>query len=252
MLFRSVGPAAFPGACGARPARGVGGFLIAEALLSFAPVAVLGRAIGWPASLRKPAAGQLAAIAAAPDAVALGYGLYLLYSVLVAPVMIVLAARVFGGLQLPAALAAAAFAAMSALARAIAILRWLTVMPALATAHAGADAAQRWQIERLFDAISTCGGGIGKVPRVSLLMAAALGTLCVAAWRDVAPPRWLCASGALVAVLLAGLPVPVFRGPELVPVSAAVSALSLWMLSAGVWVMRSSTQRPGAGAGALQ
>ena len=81
----AVGPAAFPGACGGRPARGVGGFLIAEALLSFAP-----------------------------DAVALGYGLYLLYSVLVAPVMIVLAARVFGGLQLPAAAAVAAFAAMSA------------------------------------------------------------------------------------------------------------------------------------------
>ena len=77
-----------------------------------------------------------------------------------------------------------------------------------------------------------------------------LGTLCVAAWRDVAPPRWLCASGALVAVLLAGLSVPMFRGPELVPAAAAVSALSLWRLSAGVWVMRSATQRPGAGAGA--
>ena len=129
-------------------------------------------------------------------------------------------------------------------------------MPALATAHphahAGADAAARWQIERLFEAISTCGGGIGKVPGVSLLMAAALGTLCVAAWRDVAPPRWLCASGALVPVLLAELPVPVFRGPELVSAAAAVSALSVWMLSAGVWVMCSAPrlQRRGAGAGA--
>ena len=126
-------------------------------------------------------------------------------------------------------------------------------MPALATAHAGAgagagadaDADARWQIERLFEAISTCGGGIGKVPGVSLLMAAALVTLCVAPWRDVTPPRWLCASGALVLVLLAGLSVPVFRGPELVPVSAAVSALSLWRLSAGVWA-----PRPGAVAGA--
>ena len=117
-------------------------------------------------------------------------------------------------------------------------------MPALATAHAGAgagadaDASARWQIERLFEAISTCGGGIGEVPRVSLLTAATLDTLCVAAWRDMAPPRWFCASGALVAVLLAGLSVPVFRGPELVPVSAAVSALSLWRLSAGVWAPR--------------
>ena len=125
-------------------------------------------------------------------------------------------------------------------------------MPALAAAHTSADAAQRRQIERLFDAITTYCGGIGEVLGVSLLMAAALGTLCVGAWRDVALPRWLGASGALVAVLLAGLPVPVFRGAELVPVSAAVSALSLWMLSAGVWVMRSAAQRPGAGAGAWQ
>ena len=228
-----------------QPARGVGWFLMAESLLSFAPLAVLGRAIGWSASLRKPAAEQLAAIAASPDAVALGYGLYLLYSVLVAPVMIVLSARTLGGLNRPAACVVAAFATMSALARAVGILRWLTVMPALATAHAAADPAARWQLERIFDAVTVYGGGIGEVLGVSLLMAAALGTLCVSAWRDGTMPRWLCATGALVAVLLAGLSAPVFRGPDLVPVAAAVSALSLWMLCAGVWALR-----PGAAAGA--
>lgn len=86
---------------GMPPARGLGALLIAEALLSFAPVAILGRAIGWPASLRKPAAEQLAAIGAAREAVAFGYGLHLLYSLLVAPVLIVLAARALGGLQRP-------------------------------------------------------------------------------------------------------------------------------------------------------
>jgi len=70
------------------PGRGLGLLLVAEALLSFAPVLILGAAIGWPASLDKPAAEQLAAIGANADAVALGYGLYLLYSILVAPVMI--------------------------------------------------------------------------------------------------------------------------------------------------------------------
>ncbi len=66
--------------------RGLGLLLIADALLSFAPVAILGAAIGWPASLDEPAAEQLAAIAAAPGGVAFGYGVYLLYSILVAPV----------------------------------------------------------------------------------------------------------------------------------------------------------------------
>ena len=80
---------------------GLGALLIADALLSFAPVAILGAAIGWPASLDKPAAEQLAAIAAEPGGVALGYAVYLLYSILVAPVMIGLAARTFGGLNQP-------------------------------------------------------------------------------------------------------------------------------------------------------
>jgi hypothetical protein len=111
----------------ATAARGLGVLLIADALLSFAPVVVLGAAIGWPASLGKPAAEQLAAVHAQADAVALGYGLYLLYSLLIAPLMIGLAARAFGGLNRPLPATVAAFAALSALARAIGILRWLTV-----------------------------------------------------------------------------------------------------------------------------
>jgi len=70
---------------------GLAALLVAEALLSFVPVAILGAAIGWPASLRQPAAQQLEAIAAHPEAMALGYAVYLLYSILVAPVMIGLA-----------------------------------------------------------------------------------------------------------------------------------------------------------------
>lgn len=219
-------------------ARALGALCIFEAMLAFAPVAILGSAIGWPASLRKPAAEQLAAIVGAPDAVALGYGLYLLYSLLIAPVMIVVAARALGGLQRPAAAVVVAFASMSALARGVGILRWLTTMPALALAHAAADTAGRLQIERLFDALTAYGGGIGEVLGVSLLMAAALGTLCAAAWRDAAMPRWLCVLGCLAALLLAGLSAPVFGGPALVPAAAAVSLLSVWLVGVGVWVMR--------------
>jgi hypothetical protein len=123
----------------------LGGLFIAEALLSLAPVVVLGAAIGWPASLDAPAAQQLAAVGAAPDAVRLGYVLYLLYSMAVAPLLIVLAARTWGSLAHPAAATVAAFAALSALARCIGILRWLTVMPVLAQAHDGADPATRAQ-----------------------------------------------------------------------------------------------------------
>lgn len=213
------------------PARALGVLFIAEALLSFAPLVVLGSAIGWPASLGRPAAEQLAAVAAAPDAVALGYMLYLLYSVLVAPLMIWLTARVFGGLASPLAAMVAAFAALSTLARAIGILRWLTVMPALASAHAAADAASRAQIELIFSALTAYGGGIGELLGVSLFMAMSLGLLCLGAWRRAALPAWLAGSGLLSALLLAATPIGL-------PVAAAVTGLTLWMAAAGVWCLR--------------
>ena len=218
--------------------RGLGALLIADALLSFAPLAILGPAIGWPASLGRPAAEQLAAIHANAGMVALGYGVYLLYSILVAPVMIGLAAKVFGGLQRPVAATVAAFGALSALARAIGILRWLTVMPALATAHAVADPATRGQIELVFTAVTAYGGGIGEVLGVALFMALALGTLCVAALRSGGMPRWLAGLGLASTALLAGLLLPVFGAAGVVPVAAAVSLLSVWMLAAGVWAQR--------------
>jgi hypothetical protein len=230
--------AATADATASRTGIGLGSLLIAEALLSFLPVIILGAAIGWPASLGQPAAVQLAAIADKPGAVALGYGVYLLYSILVAPVMIGLAARSFGGLHRPLAATVAAFGALSALARSIGILRWLTVMPMLATAHASSEPALRTQIEWLFTGLTVYGGGIGEVLGVSLFMAASVGTLAVGALRCRAMPTWLAAMGLLCAVLLAGLALPVFRGPPIVPVAAAVSLLSAWMLAAGVWVWR--------------
>lgn len=219
---------------------GLGSLLIADALLSVAPVVILGAAIGWPASLDNPAAVQLAAIAAEPGGVALGYAVYLLYSILVAPVMIGLAARTFGGLNHPLAATVAAFGALSALARSIGILRWLTVMPLLANAHAGAgtDPALRQQIEWLFTGLTEYGGGIGELLGVSLFMALSVGTLSAGALVGGQMPRWLAGLGLLSSLLLAGLALPVLRGPELVPVTVAVSLLSLWMIAAGVWVIR--------------
>jgi hypothetical protein len=182
---------------------------------------------------------QLSAIAANADMVALGYGLYLLYSILVAPVMIGLAARAFGDLQRPLAATVAALATLSALARAIGILRWLTVMPALAAAHAAADPAARAQIELVAAAINEYGGGIGEILGVSIFMALSLGTLCVAALLRGGLPRWLAGTGLVSALMLAALALPSLRIDLQMPVAAAVSMLSLWMLVAGVWLLGS-------------
>jgi hypothetical protein len=212
----------------------LGLFLIAEGALALAPLAILGPAIGWPASLDAPAAQQLAAIQAAPGALQAGYGLYLLYSLLIAPLMIVLAARQFGGLHRPLAATVAALGALSALARAIGILRWLTAMPELATAHAAAEPAQRAVIEQVFAATTAYGGGIGELLGVSLLMALSLGLYAGASLVLRLGAAWLNTLGLVAALLLAGLALPAFGGPDLVPVAAAVSVLSVWMWAAGL------------------
>lgn len=229
-----------------RLSRVAAALLILDGLLSLAPVVILGGAFGWPDSLRLPAATQLQAIAAKPDALALGYGLYLLYSMLIAPTMVVLTARVFGGLQSALAGTVAVLAGLSALARSIGILRWLTVMPALALAHAGADPAQQQVIHTVFTALNLWGGGIGELLGVSLFMALALGILSVGAWAQQRMPLLLCAVGLITALLLAGLSLPALRIPVEVSVAVAVTLLSVWMWAVAAWLLWAK-RAPGGG-----
>ena len=238
-LHRSAAPPASDSNAPTRlGSRLLGALLVAQGLLALAPMAILGPAIGWPASLDNAPGEQLSAIAGAPQAVAAGYGVYLLYSVLIGPMMIALAARLFGGLQQTAAATVAVFAGLSVLARSIGILRWLTAMPVLATAWVAGDAATRADLERVFLALNEFGGGIGELLGVGLFMAIALGTLVVAAWRRGVMPGWLAALGVVSAGLLAGLILPAIGVPVQVPMAAAVSTLSVWMLATGVWMLR--------------
>jgi Domain of unknown function (DUF4386) len=223
------------------PAGGGGWLLILTALLAFAPLVILAPAIGWPASLGNPAAMQLEAIGKAPGAVQLGYGVYLLYSILVLPAMIAIAARVYGtqpgGLARPMALTVIVLAALSVIARSIGILRWLTVMPELSAAHAKAGAADKAMIEQVFEAVHTYGGGIGELLGVSLFMAAAVAIVCVSALRNGSMPKLLAMLGLVSAALLFGLFLPAVGVGIAVPVAAAVTTLSVWMLAVGVWMI---------------
>jgi Domain of unknown function (DUF4386) len=222
----------------AQPSRALAVLLALEALLSFAPVAIMAPAFGWPGSLDEPAAQQLSNLLAHPQAVIWGYGLYLLYSMLIAAVGVAVAARWGGGLGQTWASAAAAFMALSALARSVGILRWLTVMPVLAAAHAAGDPAARAQTEALFDAVHAYGGGIGEVLGVSLFMGLGLIAWAVAARQASVASTGFIALGVLVALLLLALSAPVLGVPEFMPVALAVSMLSLWMAVGAVLAWR--------------
>ncbi len=214
----------------------LGGLLIIAAVLSFLPIAILGPAIGWPASLRSPAAQQLAAIAGAPAAVALGYAVYLLYSVLILPVMVLLTWRCSGSLARPLAVMVVAFAAVSVLARSIGILRWLTVMPAMAQQHSAADPTGKQILETIFSALTTYGGGIGELLGVSLFMALSLGLAMQAAWKGRTLPRWLAGFGIVTALLLFALFLPTIGIAIHMPIAVAATVLAIWMFAAGIAV----------------
>jgi len=188
-------------------------------LLMFVPVIVLGSAIGWPASLDEPATVMMPLLREQAVAVQLGYLAYIAYSILFLP-----AIAVIGRLAGDSALVriAIVLAAVSALARSIGIVRWLTVLPELAESG---DSPQ------LFDAINSYGGAIGELLGVSLFGAGAIVTVSLAV-RHVLP-RWVSISGVIVA---AGLVLPWLElfGIDLGPIiSISVAGVQLWFLAVG-------------------
>ncbi len=92
----------------------------------------------------------------------------------------------------------------------------------------------------MFDAVHAYGGGIGEILGVSLFMALSVGLLSIGGRLTGRLPTWLATLGAIGAAMLAALAAPAFGAPEFMPVAAAVSMLSVWMLAAGVWLLRGS------------
>jgi hypothetical protein len=213
----------------------LGGLMLLTALLAFAPVAILGPAIGWPASLARPAADQLQLIAAQPDAVRLGYASYLLYSVLLLPACAAVLRRWPVGADWHALIMS--LVSLSVLARSVGILRWLTIMPSLASQHALADPSGRKMIELQFQSLNSWGGGIGELLGVSLFMGLALTALGLAGQR-AQWPRWMWLGALGCAALLYGLAGPLVNVSAKVPTALAVSALSLWLAAVSLRSMR--------------
>lgn len=203
-------------------------------LLLFVPVFVLGAAIGWPASLDEPATTVMPMILDQEVSVRIGYLIYLAYSVLFFPV-VALVGRVIG--DTPVTRVATVFAAMSALARSIGIIRWLSVLPAIAAAFATSpDVA----LPAVFDAINSFGGAIGELLGVSLFAAASIGLTSWAILRSSALPSWLGAFGLVVTAALL-LPWLEIFGLDLgAVITVSTSLLQLWFLALVVRLLLSA------------
>ena len=211
--------------------------LLLQGFSLFAPMAVLGGAIQWPDSLDYAPAQMLPLLREQLDAVRLGYGLYLGYSLLflVTGVLTVrLAAR-------PGALGALAFiavgaAAASALARAIGILRWLTGSVSLAEAHAapGLSVESRAAIEHMQAAINAWGGAIGEMLGVAAFAAIWAIATSLLILRERQLPGWAGLSGLVVGLLVAMPALELLGITPPISIVVSTTAIQLWFMALGL------------------
>ena len=228
---------------GNRAILGVTAFLLVlEFVLQTVALVVLGAAIDWPASLDEPAGVNLPLIAEQRGAVILGYGSYLLYSVLILPLAFLLY-RVLterGAPASPLLAIAVGFGVVSALARSLGIVRWLFMMPVLAGIYLDPNAGEttRETVSVTYEAFNAYAGGVGEILGVGLFGAALFGLVSVGLVRSARFPSWIGYAGLVVAALLSAGVLEIFGidvGPFL---AVSVSALQLWMLALAVVLFR--------------
>jgi hypothetical protein len=240
-----------PSSADATPSRSLllaaGLVLLAQGLGLFAPMAVLGGAIQWPDSLDYPPSQMLPLLREQLDAVRLGYGLYLGYSLLflVTGVLTVRLASRPGPLGALALIAIGA-AAASALARAIGILRWLTGSVSLAEAHAapGLSAEGRAAVETMQAAVNAWGGAIGEMLGVAAFASIWAIAASLVILRDRRLPAWAGLTGLLAGVLLALPALELFGIAPPVSIVISTTGIQLWFLALGLLLLWRALRRP--------
>jgi hypothetical protein len=217
--------------------------LVLEVALLTAAIVVLGGAINWPASLDEPASVNLPLVTEQRGAVILGYGSYLLYSILILPLGLLLYHVLTdgeGSAASPLLTIAVGFGVVSALTRTLGIIRWLVLMPVLAEVYLapGTSAAMRESVSVAYDAFNAYAGGVGEVLGVSIFGGAFFGLVSIALVRSARFPAWIGYAGLVVAALLLAGGLELF-GLDLGPfVAVSVTALQFWMLALAALLFR--------------
>jgi hypothetical protein len=214
-----------------------GWLLIAESLLIFVPLTVLGSAINWPKSLSDPADKILPLLVEHASAVRFGYLIYLVYSILFW-VIASLTIRVLSDEESDSIWLRVAngFGIASAVARCLGIIRWLVAMPALATLYTdpSISTGTRESIEVVYRALNDYAGSVGEVLGVSLFAGLWLAIVSVRILQTRILPRWLGFLGLLSATLLAVQLARLFGVDLGAFISVSVSVLQLWFLAMGI------------------
>jgi hypothetical protein len=222
-----------------------GWLLVAESLLIFVPLSVLGSAINWPKSLGDPADKILPLLVQNAPAIRFGYLVYLVYSILFW-VVALLTIRVLSDEE-PDSISlriAAGFGIASAVARCLGIIRWLVAMPALAILYTdpSISTATRESIAVVYRALNDYAGSVGELLGVSLFAGLWLAIVSFKILETRILPRWLGFLGLISATIL-GIQLAKLFGVELGAfISISVSVLHLWFLAMGIVLVASASR----------
>jgi Domain of unknown function (DUF4386) len=211
--------------------------LLAESLLIFVPLTVLGSAINWPQSLGDPADKMLPLLVQNASAVRFGYLVYLVYSILFG-VVALLMVRVLSHEKSDSVWLriATGFGIASMVARCLGIIRWLVAMPALALLYvdSSTSTSTRESIAVVYRFLNDYAGSVGEVLGVSLFAGLWLVIISLKICQTRILPYWLGFFGLFSAALLFVQLAELFGVDLGAFISVSVSVLHLWFLAIGI------------------
>lgn len=213
--------------------------VFAQTAIFVIPIVVLGNAIGWPASLRFPAAEILPMISLHAGAVQAGYWAYLIVSVAMIPLAFAFRAffmeRGFGGLWLDTA---TFIGAAAGVLKSLGIVRWLAAMPTLAETYAGTtDPGLRQSLETVYLGLNAYGGSIGELLGVQLMSGLWLTMIGVFLMR--AKRRVLGATGGVLGLALLALCLRIAIPSIAAIQTAALTCALVWYVALSIALLRS-------------
>lgn len=235
--------------------RVTGALFVVSALAFAAAATTLSVTFDWPDILREPASVVLPAfVAGGPGLVWIWFATAWTYGLLAVPVLLLPAAL---GLRDHPVMRVATYAgAASVLLSLIGFLRWVFVVPPLASSYVRGDVTTQAAVDAAWTAQHQFGGALLGEHLGQLLVIAWSVALSVIILRSGILPRWLGAAGFVVSVIyllnqgdILATAVPGFPVWDLAGLLGS-TGWGLWVAALGVCVLIRSARRGGtAGAG---
>jgi hypothetical protein len=214
------------------------GLALLQAGLFMVPLIVLGRAIGWPGSLRLPAAEALPLIAREAVAVQIGYWAYLLTSLALVPLAIALRAYAgANGVRGVMVDTAVALGAAAGILKTLGIVRWLVAMPALANLYVTTtDPMTNAAIDVIYIALNGYAGAVGELLGVQLT--SGLWLILTGIILAKIGMRWIGATGLTIGALFVATCARTFIPEAAMLQSVAVPLALLWFPALAIVIWR--------------